>query len=83
MSRIRVRLAGVIAATAVAGGILGFAAPAQAAPGRWIDLGWYQYKSSCDADGKKEVNRSKTDSYTDWMCERDSPGYRLYIFEKW
>ncbi len=83
MNGIKARVAAAATATAVAGAVFGLAGPAQAAPGRWIDIGWHQYKSSCDAKGKTEVNRSKTDNLTDWLCQSDSPGYRLLIFEKW
>jgi hypothetical protein len=83
MRKICMGVVGALAAAAMAVGVLGGAAPAQAAAGQWIDLGWYQYKSTCDADGKKYVNKSKTDAYTDWMCPSDSPGYRLWVFYKY
>jgi len=83
MNRIRLRVSGALVAVGIAASVFGFTAPAQAAAGQWDELGWYQYKSSCDAEGKKLVNQSKTDVYTDWMCLSDSPGYRLYIFQKY
>ena len=83
MNKIRLRVSGALAVAAVAVGAIGFAAPAQAVAGQWVDLGWYQYKSTCDAAGKKLVNQDKSDAYTDWLCTSDSPGYRLLIFLKY
>ncbi|MEV4641941.1 hypothetical protein AB0J80_31805 [Actinoplanes sp. NPDC049548] len=80
MSKSRMRMVAALAATAVAGGVFGAAAPAQAASGKWEYWSWYEYKSTCDEVGRQVVNRSSTDHDTAWRCDRDAPGYKLFVY---
>ncbi|MEU7902197.1 hypothetical protein [Actinoplanes sp. NPDC049118] len=81
MSRIRKGIFGALTAAALTTGVLLPGAAAQAAAGGWYDVGWYRYKSTCEAEGKKAVNRDRHDAFTDWRCQSDSPGYRLLVFQ--
>ncbi|GAB1688463.1 hypothetical protein [Krasilnikovia sp. M28-CT-15] len=82
MSRIRKGLFGAATAAVLTAGALIPGTAAQAA-GAWYDVGWYRNKSTCEAEGKKAVNKDKKDAYTDWRCQSDSPGYRLLVLQVW
>ncbi|HEX8628394.1 MAG TPA: hypothetical protein VF755_09520 [Catenuloplanes sp.] len=78
MGKIRLGIFSAVAAVALTAGVQ---SPAAAASGAWHDLGWYQYHSTCDAEGRRLVNQDRNDDYTRWICTQDSPGYRLRVFQ--
>lgn len=46
--------------------------------GGWIYAAWFYYKSDCDTQARRAYVL-----YKETVCERDSPGYILWVRNPW